>query len=438
MKVLLLSLFHPELVRGGAQQICYELFQGLQEQPDIEPFLLAAIDLTFPTFYKSGARITGFDGRQNEFLYLSRNYDYTWHKTSDELLVASFEEFLNLVQPDIVHFHHFLLFGVDLVSLTRRVLPKTKIVFTLHEFISICSADGHFVRTTDRSICSKATPVRCHQCFPDFGPEHFFLREQWMKRHLGEVDVFTTPSQFMIEFFVDWGLDRRRIVEVANAQTNYAAGTAPAAPVDRPRNRFGFFGQFVDNKGVYLLLEAVAILRSEGFTDFIIELNGDNLKYASEKRRTEIEAFLEEELALPAVERLVIMNGSYQVDQLRSRMSRIDWCIVPSVWYETFALVISEAWMFKRPVICSNVGAMAERVTDEQDGLLFDVGNARSLAETIRRACTEDGLWEKLVTGIAAPPPRHEMVDGYLRVYERLFDGRPVGQDRVFTMSHAT
>ena len=36
MKVLLVSIFHPEIVRGGAQQICYELFQGLKERDDIE------------------------------------------------------------------------------------------------------------------------------------------------------------------------------------------------------------------------------------------------------------------------------------------------------------------------------------------------------------------------------------------------------------------
>ena len=29
-RVLLISLFHPELMRGGAQQICYELFEGLK------------------------------------------------------------------------------------------------------------------------------------------------------------------------------------------------------------------------------------------------------------------------------------------------------------------------------------------------------------------------------------------------------------------------
>ena len=43
MKVLLLSLFHPELVRGGAQQVCYELFEALKAKPDVEPVLLAAV-----------------------------------------------------------------------------------------------------------------------------------------------------------------------------------------------------------------------------------------------------------------------------------------------------------------------------------------------------------------------------------------------------------
>ena len=46
MKVLLVSLYHPELVRGGAQQIAYELFEGLKAGPGIEPTLLASVDHT--------------------------------------------------------------------------------------------------------------------------------------------------------------------------------------------------------------------------------------------------------------------------------------------------------------------------------------------------------------------------------------------------------
>ncbi|MFL5239726.1 MAG: hypothetical protein ACJ8EL_19445 [Rhizomicrobium sp.] len=69
---MLISLFHPELVRGGAQQVCYELFEGLKETEGIEPVLLASIDSSYPALYKSGARITGFEGRPNEYLFLSR------------------------------------------------------------------------------------------------------------------------------------------------------------------------------------------------------------------------------------------------------------------------------------------------------------------------------------------------------------------------------
>jgi glycosyltransferase involved in cell wall biosynthesis len=98
-------------------------------------------------------------------------------------------------------------------------------------------------------------------------------------------------------------------------------------------------------------------------------------------------------------------------------MSRVDWCIVPSVWWEIFGLVISEAWMFKRPVIASNVGGPAERISHDKDGLLFDVADASSLAQTIRRACTEEGLWARLVNGIVAPPTEDAMVNSFLKIY---------------------
>jgi glycosyltransferase involved in cell wall biosynthesis len=416
MKVLLISVYHPELLRGGAQQVCYELFNGLKARDNVEPVLLAAVDPSFKSLYKSGAQITGFDGRAGEFLYLSRDYDYLWHKVASYALARSFADFLELIRPDVVHFHHFLLLGIDLLTLTRRVLPNARIVFTFHEFLSICDANGHMLRRFDQSLCSHASPVRCHQCFPDRQPEDFFVREMWFKRHLSVVDAFTVPSRFMIDRYASWGLERTRISHVTNGQPDYSHGRAHTSKRVK-RNRFGFFGQLVDSKGVWLLLRAVEQLRAEGFTDFVVELNGDNLNLASEARRTEIEAFLRKENDLPVAERIVVHNGSYSVEQLAQRMARIDWCIVPSVWWEIFGLVISEAWMFKRPVIASNVGGPQERISHDKDGLLFDVADASALAQTMRRACTEKGLWERLVKGIRPPATVDVMVDGFLSVY---------------------
>lgn len=417
MKVLLISHYHPELVRGGAQQVAYELFEGLKGCPGVEPVFLAGIDQTSPVLFKSGARITGFDGRPGEFLFLSRDYDFAWEKISAPLLAEAFQEFLLLVQPDVVHFHQFMLFGIDFLTLTRRTLPRAKIVFTAHEFLTMCAANGHMVRWTDQSLCTRASAVRCHQCRPERPPEHYFMREMWMKTHLAVVDVFTTPSRFMIERFCAWGLEREKFVHVTNGQELRRGRELAAAP-RRVRNRFGFFGQLIDSKGVHVILEAVALLRAEGFVDFQVEINGDNIQFASAPWREAFEVFVAEEAKRKLAERNVIFNGAYHHDQLASRMARIDWCVVPSVWWEIFCLVISEAWRFGRPVIASDVGGLAERITDGGDGLLFALGDARALAETMRRACSEEGLWERLAAGISAPPGRDVMVDGFLEVYQ--------------------
>jgi glycosyltransferase involved in cell wall biosynthesis len=309
--------------------------------------------------------------------------------------------------------------------MTRRVLPNAKIVFTFHEFLAICYANGHMVRTLDNSLCNHASPVRCHQCFPSKAPEEFFLREMWIKHHLGSVDIFTVPSRFMIDHFVKWGLSREKIVHVPNGQPDYSVTQTNLDVRRSPRNRFGFFGQLVDSKGIWVILRAVQILRDEGFTDFTVQINGDNLKFASEERREEIAAFQKNEALLPPGKRIVSFNGSYHVDRIGTLMARVDWCLVPSVWWEAFGLVISEAWMFKRPVIASNAGGPAERITHDVDGLLFQLGDPHALAAAMRRAATEDGLWDRLVAGIKTPPTRDLMISKYLELYRETAPAQP-------------
>lgn len=417
MKILIVSLYHPDLVRGGSQQIAYELFQGLRQVEGVEPVLLASADHNTPAMFKSGARITGFDGRANEFLFLSQGYDYIWQRCPSTNLAESYKEFLELIRPDVVHFHHYMTYGVDYLTLTRKVLPDAKIVFTAHEFLSICPAYGHMRRLTDGSLCERASAVRCHQCIPERPPEHYFMRELWMKTHLAVVDEFTTPGRFMAAHYEKWGLDAAKFTHVTNGMK---MSTQPIrATAAGKRNRFGFFGQMVDVKGLHILLQAVNLLRAQGFSDFVVEVNGDNIHFATPECRAEIEAFFAAEAELPAAKRNVIVNGAYHHEQLRARMARVDWVVVPSIWWEIFCLVISEAWSFGRPVIASNAGGPAERITDGRDGLLFELGDARALADAMYRACTEEGLWKRLAQGITPPPSREDMVAGYLDVYAR-------------------
>jgi len=416
-KILLISLGHPELVLGGSPVVCQELFDALRARPDIECSMLAAVDREAGDVHQPKAGITGFDGRDGVYLLHQTEYDSWLHRNNDPLVVDAFIALLRAIEPNVVHFHHFLSVGLDLIGTVRRILPACRILLTFHEFTAICAADGHMVRRTDRSLCDHGSPVRCHQCLPGYQPEEFQIRKLWMRHQLGHVDRFTCPSHFMIEHYVKWGIARDRISHVTNGQRSRVVRPM-LAPSDGPRDRFGFFGLLHDDKGVTVLLRAVSLLREAGFTQFSVDINGGGIQHASPPVRREIEAFQEAERQLPPAQRIVAFNGTYSLDQIQSRMARVDWTVVPSVWWEIFGLVISEAWMFGRPVICSNVGGMAERVTHEADGLHFEMGDPASLAATIRRACTEDGLWERLRAAVPEPPSREAMADGYLALYE--------------------
>ena len=58
--------------------------------------------------------------------------------------------------------------------------------------------------------------------------------------------------------------------------------------------------------------------------------------------------------------------------------------ICTSEWHEPFGLVIAEAFARGTPVIATRVGALPEMVEHNQTGLLFEPGDARALAESVR------------------------------------------------------
>jgi len=80
--------------------------------------------------------------------------------------------------------------------------------------------------------------------------------------------------------------------------------------------------------------------------------------------------------------------------------------VVPSIWWENSPLVIQEAFGHGRPVICSDIGGMAEKVSHDVNGLHFRAGDPARLADTMRQAATTPGLWERLRQGI---PPVYSM-----------------------------
>jgi glycosyltransferase involved in cell wall biosynthesis len=161
------------------------------------------------------------------------------------------------------------------------------------------------------------------------------------------------------------------------------------------------------------MLEAMSLLGDD--VDAHLWLHGANLELQTEEFQEEFAALHD------SIRSRVTFRGPYDHSELPKLMADLHWVLVPSIWWENSPLVIQEAFFHRRPVICSDVGGMAEKVRDGVDGMHFRVGDAFSLAQTIETATAGTKLWRTLREGIREP---HPMEDHIARLFE-LYAGIP-------------
>jgi glycosyltransferase involved in cell wall biosynthesis len=400
-KVLFICHNHPAVRPGGAEGYAFELFEAMGASEEFSPIFLARTGPPISTAASPRPRtpLGTLDGAQDQYLLYTdiRQFDH-FHATLRDKTVYTrhLRDFLLAHRPDVVHFQHTYLLGVDAITEVRNTLPNVPIVYTLHEFLPICHRSGQMVRTGTNELCSQESPRRCHECFPSITPERFFMRKRFIQSHLSHVDVFLAPSKLLLERYVDWGIPRERIRFEDYGRR--PVRRVPEAGV-RSRNRFGFFGQLSFFKGADVLLKAMAILAEED-SDAHLWVHGANLELQPVDFQEQFIALAE------GAQTHVTLAGRYDQVRMPALMSQVDWVVVPSVWWENSPLVIQEAFLHGRPVICSDIGGMAEKVADGVSGLHFRSGDPRSLAHAIRTAVETPHLWEELHRGI---PPIYDM-----------------------------
>jgi glycosyltransferase involved in cell wall biosynthesis len=429
-KVLYVCNNHPTVRPGGMEAYADELYRAVAASGEYEAKFVARVGPPLSVDEpREGTRFRLSDEDPNlYYLYTSaQEFDRVLSTARDKALYTDeWRAFLEVHSPDVVHFHHAHWLGYDMIRETRRVLPNAAIVYTLHEFNSICQHNGQMVRTETLDLCYEASPRRCHQCFPNISPQRFFLRERMIKSVFELVDLFIAPSKFLRQRYIEWGIPTEKI-----RHEDYGRIAAPLEP-DPPdvgnRRRLGFFGQMTEFKGVDVLLEAMKILTREEF-DVHLTIRGANLDIQQPPFQQKIEALLEETAGS------VRSAGPYHHDELPQLMRSVDWVVVPSIWWENAPLVIQEAMMHRRPVICSDIGGMAERVRDGITGLHFRVRDPYSLADTIKRALDTEGLWQTLRANLSDPHSIEEHLVTITGIYNELLDRAAATGDRASAIS---
>jgi glycosyltransferase involved in cell wall biosynthesis len=411
LKILIASHSHPQLSKGGAEISAFELFKELQHQPQCEPWFLGCDRRE--TDQKPGARISQpFSDR--EYIYSAGAYDWFKFANRDAGFPQDFRNLLKRLQPRVVHFHHYLGFGVEAFLHVRETLPNSKIVLTLHEYLALCHHFGQMITNPDRSLCSDSKPERCAECFESIAVSDFFLRRLYIERFFSLVDQFIAPSQFLAERYVAWGIPRNRMTVIENVIPAPLRGPGAAAALDQPGLlRVGFFGQISFLKGVNVLLEAAEILLQRKANGIVFEIYGDY--------RGQPPEFQSDFLArLANAGRNVKFKGPYTQSQVDMLMQSVDVVLLPSIWWENSPVVIQEALRNRRPVLCSDIGGMAEKIRDGVDGFHFPIGNSAALASLLLGLAKAPARLMKLRTTMRSPRLSADIVTLHRALYAHL------------------
>ena len=414
MRTLVISHGHPAFSIGGAEIASHNLFRALNGLPGHEAHFLARTG--HPVRRRAETPLMSLRQGEREIFLHADAYEHFWLSSGAlDDLSGAFTSHLQALRPDVVHFHHVIGLGVEAIAAARRALPQSRIVITFHEYLSICAHHGQMVKTKGNRLCRKATPADCAGCFPERTAGEMFRREMFLKHHLGLADAFVSPSHFLVDRYVDWGLDRARFTVIENGlDTSHSAPPRPL-PTGGRRARFGFFGQVTEFKGLPMLLDAVARVPEAAWgDDAALCVFGGNLDNQPQEFRDRFATLMER------AGRRAKFYGAYRAEELPRLMGQVDWVVMPSIWWENSPLVIQEAFLHGRPLLCSDIGGMAEKVRDGIDGLHFRAGSAEDLADTMVRAMAEPDLWQTLRDARPSPPDLRDFAEAHTALYRAL------------------
>ncbi len=294
--------------------------------------------------------------------------------------VRAFAARLDAFRPELVHVHELypLISPWILPECSRRSIP---VVMSVYDYRLTCPTHNHFHGGQVCTDCLGGREYRCvlRNCRGSRAESIAFATRNMLARSLGlfanHVALYVTPTHFTAEWLHShFGIPASRTAVVP------CVIDLPSETVDPAAGRYiAFAGRFVEEKGVSVALEAARL------AGLPIHLAGDALSYdghASCERVQFVRTANREELA---------------------QFYRNARCFVmPSIWFETFGIVVAEAMSHGVPVLASRIGALAETTCDDVSGLLFEPGDVRDLAEKMKRLWSDDELCRRLGQGARA------------------------------------
>jgi glycosyltransferase involved in cell wall biosynthesis len=222
---------------------------------------------------------------------------------------------------------------------------------------------------------------------------------------LQRADAAVAISNYTAQRLREMCPDLRQIVRIPNG-VDVVSFTVPAMrpaclPVSiRPKSYLLFLGRIVQQKGIDVLLEALALLRGRCDLELLVAGRGPE--------RPALET-LTSRLGLSGQVHFVGQTAGLQKLWLLQNSLCM---VVPSRTYEAFGVVAVESFAAGRPVIATQLRGLADLVRPEVTGGLVPPESPPRLAEAIER--------------LVRDPVRADAMGNAARQFVRAFDWRDI------------
>lgn len=360
----------------------------------------------------------------------------------NRLATEFFSKILAEMRPDIVHFFHLNRLGTGLIE--ESVRKGVPCFMTPTDFWTICttaqlvypdgslcsgpSADSgncvkHFAQNSSRSKAvqhiARILPVAAADLLvrltrsgklPPY-PMHVEVEALGARlprnvRRLNLLDRIVAPNFFMQKTLIDHGVDADRVVQSAFG-IELPAMPAPVRGSGVPRPlQIGFIGTLAPYKGSHVLLEAFSLLSDRRATLDVYGDPGEFPEYAAQLQ------------TMAQGNDRIRFRGVFPNAKIAEVMAEFDVLVVPSLWYENTPLVIYSAQASRCVVVASDHPGISEVVRNDVTGLLFEAGNARSLAGALERLVADPALLSLLSANTVAPKSIRTYVDELLGMWQ--------------------
>lgn len=218
-------------------------------------------------------------------------------------------------------------------------------------------------------------------------PVRSFLRRAIARFASAFVANSTAGKRYLIEVLKapeDKIFTKVYLVPDAQALLQRLENTQPAN-LQLKRPIFLYVGRITSRKGIKTLLEACDLLNTQGYRDYTLLIVGEG------DQRQQLEAFVKER----NLSEQVTWVGWVEYGRLGAYFQQADVFVFPT-FEDVWGMVVPEAMVFGKPILCSKGAAASELIVEGENGYIFDPHDPQNLAESMRRFLDRPDLLESM------------------------------------------